>query len=242
MQTHQQLWKLIQSHKAVKFVARTGIAAIFGLLITGATVGGHVEGKSALPLKPVAHAPEISSCPEGEHARTPGSSLDRSVSPDSQDIIGMTTCVSNNNMAVLSHAESALHAQQAPMALTRAQVVETGGAGNAFPYGACTWYADQRYHDLHGTYVPWTNNANAWQWPQRADDYGWRVSPTPQVGAIMVLQSGVQGASWLGHVAIVEQLEGNGSVIASSMNWGANPWTVSHWQFHTGPGVTFISQ
>jgi hypothetical protein len=26
------------------------------------------------------------------------------------------------------------------------------------------------------------------------------------------------------------------------MNWGANPWAVTHWQFHPGPGVTFISQ
>jgi surface antigen len=242
LQTHQQFWKLIQSHKVMKFVARTGVAAIFGLLITGATVGGHVEGKSALPLKRVAHTPEVSSCPEGKYARISGSSSDRSITPDNQNHIGMTTCVSNDGMATLSYAESAMHAQQAPLVLMRAQAIETGGVANAFPYGACTWYADQRYHALHGTYVPWTNNANAWQWPQRADEYGWRVSPTPQVGSIMVLQSGVQGASWLGHVGVVEQLEGNGSVIASSMNWGANPWAVSHWQFHTGPGVTFISQ
>jgi N-acetylmuramoyl-L-alanine amidase len=226
----------------MKFVARTGVAAIFGLLITGATVGGHVEGKSAFPLKRIAHTPGISACPEGEHTRTPGSSSGGLTSHINQDSSSMMTCVADDNIATLQPAKRTLNASQAPRVLMRAKAVAMISARNAFPYGACTWYADQRYHDLHGTYVPWTNNANAWQWPQRANEYGWRVSSTPQVGAIIVLQSGVQGASWLGHVGIVEQVKGKNSVIASSMNWGANPWSVTRWQFHTGPGVTFISQ
>lgn len=226
----------------MKFVARTGVAAIFGLLITGASVGGHVEGKSALPLKRVTHTPGISSCPEGEHTRTQGSSSGRLANHSIQDIRDMTTCVADDNTAALPNAQRTANAPRAPMVLMRANAVATGIASNAFPYGACTWYADQRYHDLHGTYVPWTSNANAWQWPQRANEYGWRVTSAPRVGSIIVLQSGIQGASWLGHVGVVEQVEGNGSVIASSMNWGANPWAVSRWQFYTGPGVTFISQ
>ncbi|HEY7415701.1 MAG TPA: CHAP domain-containing protein, partial [Ktedonobacteraceae bacterium] len=42
------------------------------------------------------------------------------------------------------------------------------GTRNLFPYGQCTWWADQRYHQLHGVYVPWVINANAWQWVARA--------------------------------------------------------------------------
>jgi surface antigen len=111
---------------------------------------------------------------------------------------------------------------------------------NVFPYGQCTWYADQRFHQLHGIYVPWTSSANAWQWPTRAAEYGWRVSRRPIPGSIIVLQRGVQGASWAGHVGIVERINRNGSVIVSSMNWGARPFAVSHWRFYPGPGVLFV--
>ena len=115
------------------------------------------------------------------------------------------------------------------------------GMGNSFPYGQCTWWANQRYHQLHGIYVPWTTNANAWQWNGRAYDYHWRVSSSPSVGAIVDLQPWVQGAYDLGHVAVVEQILGNGDVIASNMNWGAYYWEVVNVEFTPGPGVTFIS-
>jgi surface antigen len=113
---------------------------------------------------------------------------------------------------------------------------------NAFPYGQCTWWANQRYHQLHGIFVPWKTNANAAQWVVRAYQYGWHVSRTPTVGSIIVLQGGVQGAFYLGHVGVVEQLLRNGTVIASSMNWGSHPGTVSSSTFHSGPGVAFIRQ
>ena len=114
------------------------------------------------------------------------------------------------------------------------------GASNVFPYGQCTWWADERYHQLHGVFVPWVSNANAWQWVARASQFGWIVSQTPQVGDILVLQPGVQGASNLGHVAVVEKVLPNGNVIASSMNWGAQPQNVTDFQFAPGPGVAFV--
>lgn len=116
------------------------------------------------------------------------------------------------------------------------------GGRNVFPYGQCTWWADQRYHQLHGVFVPWRINANAWQWTARATDFGWRISTVPRVGDIMVLQPGVQGAFSMGHVAVVEQVRSGGRIIASSMNWGANRGSVTDAQFHAGPGVNFLSQ
>jgi surface antigen len=116
------------------------------------------------------------------------------------------------------------------------------GPGNVFPYGVCTWYADERYHQLHGIYVPWHANANAWQWAARAYEYGWHVSSAPRVGSIIVLQGGVQGASWLGHVGVVERVLGKGRVLASSMNWGSYPGAVTTWSFYSGPGVAFVNQ
>jgi surface antigen len=116
------------------------------------------------------------------------------------------------------------------------------GARNVFPYGQCTYWADQRYYQLHGVFVPWTTNANAGQWSIRAREFGWRVSSRPTFGAIIVLQGGVEGAYGFGHVGIVEQVLGNGSVIVSSMNWGAHQNGVTRSRFTAGPGVTFISQ
>ena len=113
---------------------------------------------------------------------------------------------------------------------------------NVFPYGACTWWADQRYYQLHGIFVPWRTQANAWQWVARARQFGWHVSRWPSPGAIVVLQPWVEGAYGLGHVAVVERILRNGHVIASNMSWGRYPWRVAYAQFAPGPGVMFISQ
>lgn len=115
------------------------------------------------------------------------------------------------------------------------------GFVNVFPYGSCTWWANQRYYQLHGVFVPWRIQSNAWQWTARAYQFGWHVSRSPVEGAIIDLQPGVQGASfWAGHVAVVERILSNGHVIASNMNWGARPWRVTYIEFAPGSGVTFI--
>lgn len=116
-----------------------------------------------------------------------------------------------------------------------------GDAGNVFAYGQCTWWANQRYHQLHNLFVPWRTNADAYQWVARAMDFGWHVSSTPTVGSIMVLQPYVDGAYELGHVGVVEQILTNGRVIASSTNWGGHPDMVTQATYVLGPGVSFIS-
>jgi LysM repeat protein len=115
------------------------------------------------------------------------------------------------------------------------------GKDNNFPYGQCTWWANQRYHRLHGIYVPWLGQSDAWQWTARARQFYWRISSKPVPGAIVNLQPWVQGAYGLGHVAIVERVLANGHVIASNMNWGIHPYVVAYVDFAPGAGVTFIS-
>ncbi len=116
------------------------------------------------------------------------------------------------------------------------------GSVNVFPYGQCTWWANQRYFQLHGVFVPWRTQSDAWEWTARAYQFGWHVSSSPTVGSIINLQPWVQGAYGLGHVGLVERVLNNGYVIASNMNWGAYPWQVTYVQFAPGPGVTFISR
>ena len=115
-----------------------------------------------------------------------------------------------------------------------------GSAGNVFPYGQCTWWANQRFYQLSGSFVPWSTHANAFQWVNRAIDYGWHVSGIPIVGSIIVLQPYVDGAYGLGHVGVVEHILTDGNVVASSMNWGSHPSMVTDATYMLGPGVSFI--
>ena len=116
-----------------------------------------------------------------------------------------------------------------------------GGTLNHFALGECTYWADLRYHQLTGYWVPWTGNA--YQWAAGAAASGWVVSSTPRVPSIIVLQPGVQGAGGYGHVAVVERINSDGSVYTSNMNWYSNGgWDiVSYVTFTRGPGVSFVS-
>ncbi len=112
-----------------------------------------------------------------------------------------------------------------------------GGLGRFF-YGQCTYWANMRYHQLTGVWVPWLGNAN--QWTSGAINSGWVVSGTPKVPSIIVLQAGVQGAGYYGHVAVVEKINADGSVLTSNYNWAGN-WAVETFvTFHPGPGVAFV--
>ena len=149
----------------------------------------------------------------------------------------------NHATALLEMMQSSKHSKHRKSPISSGSSSSSNaavGTSNVFPYGQCTWWADERYHQLHGVFVPWTSNANAWQWVARARQFGWIVSQTPQVGDILVLQSDVQGASNVGHVAVVEKVLPDGNVIASSMNWGSQPQDVTYFQFAPGPGVAFV--
>jgi surface antigen len=146
----------------------------------------------------------------------------------------------NEHICIPAHSSTATVIHQ-PYVNTGTNSLAILGSTNPFPYGQCTWWADQRFHQLNGAYVPWVTGSNAWQWSSRAVEFHWRVSSIPTVGAIVDLQPGVQGASYLGHVGVVEQVLGNGRVIASNLNWGATPARVVDVEFSAGPGVTFIT-
>ncbi|QBD79217.1 CHAP domain-containing protein [Ktedonosporobacter rubrisoli] len=112
-----------------------------------------------------------------------------------------------------------------------------GGLGHFF-YGQCTYFANMHYHDLTGVWVSWLGNAN--QWASGAANAGWTVSGTPKVYSIIVLQAGVQGAGWYGHVAVVEHINSDGSVLTSNWNWAGNWARTTYVTFRPGPGVSFI--
>jgi surface antigen len=123
-----------------------------------------------------------------------------------------------------------------------ATTLNGGGSLNRFAFGQCTYWANYRYHYLTGYWVDWLGNAD--QWAAGAGAAGWTVSSKPNLKgpSIIVLQPYVQGASYFGHVAVVEKVNSNGSVYTSNFNWYANGgWdTLSYWTFTPGPGVSFV--
>ena len=118
------------------------------------------------------------------------------------------------------------------------------GAGvtpDRFAYGQCTYWADLRYNQLTNHWVDWIGNAYQWKYGALSAP-GWIVSSTPHAPSIIVLQPGVQGAGYYGHVAVVERINPDGSVYTSNMNWYANGgWDrISYWTFTQGSGVSFV--
>ena len=86
--------------------------------------------------------------------------------------------------------------------------------GNAYPFSECTWWAYVRRHQLGLPAGSYMGNGN--QWADSARRLGYWVDSTPRQGDVMVFQSGQAGSSLIyGHVAIVEQVNEDGSIVTS---------------------------
>lgn len=95
----------------------------------------------------------------------------------------------------------------------------------------CTGYAYGRYHEIAGRkemdlYDP-VNAENSYE---NARQHGRKVSKTPSLGAVLVLSKGKVGDQYgdgPGHVAVVEQINSDGSIVTSESGWSSsNPfWT-----------------
>jgi hypothetical protein len=112
------------------------------------------------------------------------------------------------------------------------------GDPNAAYFGSCTWYAQYRRLD-----EPLMRLGNAYQWAWNAGAHGLRTGSWPAVGATVVFQPGVQGASSLGHAGHVEAVYANGWFLESAMStyWNGGGWgRVSFVYAHAGYGVSFI--
>lgn len=115
---------------------------------------------------------------------------------------------------------------------------------NGYDYGWCTYYvAAQRI--LRGNPVP-SNLGNAYSWYITAQRAGLPTGTTPAAGAVMVLYGGPSSPS--NHVAIVEQVNDDGSFWISEMNaFGqvsmtdsrpAGGWARVDWKFYANAGYS----
>ncbi len=106
-------------------------------------------------------------------------------------------------------------------------------------FGYCTWYAWYR----HQNEPQLMRLGNAAQWAWNAPRFGLHTGTRPVVGATVVFQPGVQGASGVGHVGHVEAVYSNGWFLISEMSfyWNGGGWGRVNFRYvHTGSGVSFI--
>jgi surface antigen len=85
-----------------------------------------------------------------------------------------------------------------------------GSVGNRYAYGNCTWYAYERRAAMGMPVGSFWGNGGSWAYSGRAAGYA--VNNTPAYGAVLV------EAGSPGHVAVVESVAGDGTVVVSEMN------------------------
>lgn len=85
-----------------------------------------------------------------------------------------------------------------------------GSVGNRYAYGNCTWYAYERRAAMGMPVGSFWGNGGSWAYSARAA--GYLVNGTPSYGAVLV------EAGSPGHVAVVESVAADGTVVISEMN------------------------
>lgn len=91
--------------------------------------------------------------------------------------------------------------------------------GNRYDYGYCTWYAYNRRAALGKPVGGMWGNASSWASLARGS--GFLVNNRPSVGAVMQTANAAGG---YGHVAVVESVNSDGSILVSEMNYAG--WNV----------------
>jgi len=85
-----------------------------------------------------------------------------------------------------------------------------GSVGNRYAYGNCTWYVYERRAAMGMAVGSFWGNGGSWAYSARAA--GYTVNNIPSYGAVLV-ESGSPG-----HVAVVESVSADGTVVVSEMN------------------------
>lgn len=94
----------------------------------------------------------------------------------------------------------------------------------------CVGYANGRFAEIQGlNTIKYQLVCNAEKFVDKAKTYGLTIGTTPKLGAIIVWQGGAtkSGDDGAGHVAVVEQINADGSIVTSESGWNASKafWT-----------------
>lgn len=92
---------------------------------------------------------------------------------------------------------------------------------NLYTWGQCTWHVFNRRAEIGKGISTYWWNANNWDNAAAAD--GYTIDYHPTVGSIAQTDAG-----YYGHVAFVERVNSDGSILVSEMNWSAAPGYVTY--------------
>ncbi|TFU61426.1 LysM peptidoglycan-binding domain-containing protein [Jeotgalicoccus nanhaiensis] len=114
---------------------------------------------------------------------------------------------------------------QAATPAASAPVTSASNGANYYDWGTCAWYVfEQRSQRGLSVGNMWGDAKN---WAAGAQAAGYSVSNSPSVGAIMQAPAYTNGAYGLGHVAIVESVNSDGSIVVSEMQFNGGLGSVS---------------
>jgi murein L,D-transpeptidase YcbB/YkuD len=101
-------------------------------------------------------------------------------------------------------------------------------SGSKLRFANCVFYAVGRFAEITGI---WLKSTNAENFIAVAKEMGLTVSDKPQPGAVIVWAKGKvgDGSDGAGHVAVVEIINGTGSIVTSESGWSAKHefWTTT---------------
>lgn len=129
--------------------------------------------------------------------------------------LGSNYSTSNRNVQVT--AQKAPTTQSANTSSSKAFAGKSSSGANLYTAGQCTYYV---YDKVGGSIGSTWGNAN--NWANAAAQSGYTVNNTPKAGAVMQTTQGAYG-----HVAYVENVNNDGSVNVSEMNYNGGPGVVS---------------
>ena len=92
---------------------------------------------------------------------------------------------------------------------------------NLYDWGQCTWHVFNRRAQIGKGISTYWWNANNWDNASARD--GYRIDYHPTVGSIAQSDAG-----YYGHVAFVERVNSNGSLLVSEMNFSAGPGVLTY--------------
>lgn len=134
-------------------------------------------------------------------------------------IVTATTLTAGIGAAIvgLDHGNEANAAEQSTQANQNTTQATSGSSANLYTAGQCTWYVFDKTGGQIGS--TWGNANN---WASAASSAGYTVNNSPEAGSILQSSEGS-----MGHVAYVENVNSDGSVNVSEMNYNGGPFSVS---------------
>lgn len=94
------------------------------------------------------------------------------------------------------------------------EITKEGYITQSYPYGQCTWYVFNRAKEFGIHFDPYMGNGRDW-----AHKSGYEVTNTPTKHSALSFQGGQAGShSFYGHVAFVEDVRDDGSILISECN------------------------